>query len=55
MGENSTMKITNIKVFLELTNHIRTHDIYEQKDKKRCSSKEVIKVNIEKIYFTKTE
>ena len=54
-GKNNTMKITTItvfrisEVFLQLTNDIRTHDIYEQKDKKRCSSKETIKVNIEKL------
>ena len=41
-----------INAFLQLINDIRTHDIYEQKDKKRCSSKEVIKVNVEKFYIT---
>ena len=41
-----------INAFLQLINDIRTHDIYEQKDKKRCSSKEIIKVNIEKFCIT---
>ena len=40
------------KVFLQLTNDIRTHDIYEQKDKKRYSYKEIIKGNIEKFCIT---